>query len=244
MPQEQKLSKKDLKQLKKLQELEQANLARKQSMVKWISIGVASILFLSLFSFLFISAKKSSQTPNSQVLSFSPSGWVRGSASASATLTEFSDLQCPACRAADPSVEKALQEFNGRVKLVYKHFPLPSHKYGLLAARAAEAAGKQDKFWQMHDLLFEKQTEWGSLLEPNSTDPTPKFEGYAASLGLDVAKFKVDMNDKSLEAKIKAEQEEGVKAGVNATPTFYVNGKIIQYDGTYNSLKKTIEQSL
>lgn len=238
--QEERLSKRDIKQLRKLEKLQKENLEKKQGMVKWIVISIASFLFLAFFIALIVMVKTSKQEKITTALS--ASGWVRGDKNAKVSLVEFSDLQCPACKAYQPNIDKALKEFNGEIKLTYKHFPLTIHKNSTAAAKAAEAAGAQEKFWEMHDLLFDKQEEWSVL---DSTAVVDKFGQYAKDLGLNIEKFKLDYSDKSYEAKITAQENEGTNAGVAATPTFFLNGvKIENTPQSYSELKKLIENEI
>lgn len=217
--QEEHITKRDLKQLRKLEKLQRENLEKKQGMMKWIVISVASVLFFAFFVTMIIVAKSAKQAEVATTLS--SNGWVRGDKNAKVSLVEFSDLQCPACKAYDPVVKQALNDLRGKVKLTYKHFPLTIHKNSTAAAKAAEAAGAQEKFWEMHDLLFDKQGEWSDL---DSTAVVDKYNQYAKDLGLDVEKFKLDYGNKDFEKKITDMENEGVNAGVVATPTFFING--------------------
>ena len=140
---------------------------------------------------------------------------LRGSPMAQVTIYEFSDFQCPHCKWAAPYLKKIVEESNGKVKLVFKQYPLPGHPKAREAAKAAVAAQKQGKFWEMHDLLFEKQDE---LQRAN-------FENYAKKLGLDVAKFKADMASPETEKKVEADIAEGRKAEVDSTPSIFVNDR-------------------
>jgi protein-disulfide isomerase len=140
---------------------------------------------------------------------------LRGSPMAPVTLYEFSDFQCPHCKTAAPYLKKVVEESNGKVKLTFKQYPLPGHPKAREAAKATIAADKQGKFWEMHDLLFEKQDE---LQRAN-------FEDYAKKLGLDLAKFRSDMSSKETEAKLAADIAEGKSAGVDSTPSIYVNDR-------------------
>lgn len=146
---------------------------------------------------------------------------VKGAESAKVTIIEYSDFECPACAAAAPLIKDLLSEYGNDVRFVYRHFPLPSHRNSEVAAYAAEAAGEQGKFFEMHDLLFEKQDEW------RAGDPTGKFREYAALLGLDTEKFVVDMNSGEVKSKVAADKASAYGARINATPTFFVNGKSI-----------------
>jgi protein-disulfide isomerase len=146
---------------------------------------------------------------------------IKGNKTAPVTLVEFGDFQCPACGAYEPIVKKVVAENSKDVRFVFRHFPLTQiHPNALLAAKYAEAAGIQGKFWEMHDILYEKQSEWSGALNAKSM-----FDDYAKTIGLDVAKLSQDASAKSVEDKIRAQYTEGVKLGVQGTPTFFINGK-------------------
>jgi protein-disulfide isomerase len=165
---------------------------------------------------------------------------IKGSPEASVTVVEFSDFQCPACATYFPVVSQLSGEMGDDLQLVYKHFPLTtSHPNALSAAWAAEAAGRQDKFWEMHDLLFSRQADWSSL-----KDPLPKFKEYAQELELDGEKFQADLEDEGLRDKVKADSSQAIKLGVNATPTFFVNGKKITNPRSYDAFAKLIRDRM
>ena len=126
-----------------------------------------------------------------------------------------------------------------QVRFAYRHFPLPQHKNAKLAATVAEAAGKQDKFWEMHDLIFQNQSDWSE--EKNAA---VIFAKYAQDLGLDLAQFQTDIASEEIKAKIENDYKSGVKAGVNSTPTFFLNGKKINNPRNYDEFKNAIEQAL
>jgi len=140
---------------------------------------------------------------------------LRGSTMAPVTIYEFSDFQCPHCKMASPYLKKIVEESNGKVKLIFKQYPLPGHPKAREAAKATIAAHKQGKFWEMHDLLFENQDRL----------TTANLDDYAKKLGLDVKKFKADMQSKETEKKIEADIAEGHAAGVDSTPSIYVNDR-------------------
>lgn len=150
-----------------------------------------------------------------------PDPYVRGGANAPVTLEEFSDFQCPACGALEPGLRKVVNDYGERVRLVFRNFPLvQAHQYALLAARAAEAAGQQGKFWEMHDTLYDHQEEWSKAMEPRV-----QFDSYATRLGMDVQKFKADMERADLLERIKADLQRGNSLNVRGTPTVYLNGR-------------------
>ncbi len=148
---------------------------------------------------------------------------VKGNPDATVTLIEYSDFQCPACATAQPVVKDILNEFGDSIKFEYKHFPLPMHPLALPAARAAEAAGQQGKFFEFHDMLFENQKTWS-----NSANPSATFIQYAEELGLDVQKFRQHMNSSLLSDQISEDKKEGFDLGITGTPTFFLNGEKMQ----------------
>lgn len=159
----------------------------------------------------------------------------RGPESAKAVLVEYSDLECPACKYFYGMLKQLEQERGNEVQFVFRHFPLQQHRYARTAAVAAEAAGKQGKFWEMHDLLFERQEEWAK-----SEDVQRAMTGYAALLGLDVGRFELDMRSPELAAKIEESVAEGTRQKINGTPTFFLNGKAIQFR-SYEELNRLID---
>ena len=142
----------------------------------------------------------------------------RGAPMAKVTIVEFSDFECPHCGMAHPEVQRVLREFDGRVRLVYKHFPLSGHMHALPAARAAEAARLQGKFWEMHDTLFEHQRDLSD----------EQIKKFAADLGLDMPRFEADMASEATQKAIEAAKAEGVKLGVASTPSFFIGGRQMQ----------------
>ena len=141
---------------------------------------------------------------------------VIGPRNARVTVVEFSDFQCPPCGDSRALLSRVLQTYPKDVKLVYKVFPLSSiHQYALGAARAAIAAGKQGKFWEMHDLMYDNQTE----LAPD------KLVQYAKTIGLDVERWQRDLASPEVQQQVAREMGEGRAADVDATPTIFVNGK-------------------
>lgn len=140
---------------------------------------------------------------------------VRGSPMAPITIVEYSDFECPYCGAAHPILARLLREHAGHIRLLFKHYPLSGHPHAMNAARAAEAARRQGKFWEMHDLLFENQ---GQLEQED-------LERYAQQLGLDVERFKADLQSEDVQRRIEANRAEGREVGVQGTPTIFVNGR-------------------
>lgn len=168
----------------------------------------------------------------------SSSDWVKGNGQASTILVEYGDFQCPACGSTYPIIKHLAEEKGQNIKIVFRHFPLrQNHQHAQLAAQAAEAAGRQGKFWEMHDALFEQQPSW-----TNEREVEPIFVGYAERLGLDMEKFKTDLKADEIKNKIENDFQSGVRAGVRSTPSFFLNGKQIAVPRTYDDLKAVVEK--
>ncbi len=163
---------------------------------------------------------------------------MKGSADAAVTLVEYSDFQCPACAAFAPVVKQLAEEYGDKIRIVYRHFPLPQHGNAKPAAYAAEAAGLQGKFWEMHDLIFERQGEWSA-----ASDPMPLFLSYASALGLDEQKFSSDMNSADTKQRVERDFFGGVESRIAATPTFFLNGKKMTNPRSYDEFKQQIESA-
>ena len=151
-----------------------------------------------------------------------------GNVNATITLVEYGDFQCPHCRHAHPLIKRLLKERSIDLHFVFRNFPLNEvHPQAYTAAITAEAAGRQDKFWEMHDLIFENQDKLN----------TKFLMSLAENMGLDMKQFAKDFKSEELQSKIETDFESGIRSGVNGTPTFFINGiKLLTYDETYESL--------
>lgn len=139
---------------------------------------------------------------------------------------EYGDYQCPSCAGAHPNLKTIINDYSDDVTFVFRNFPLTSiHPNARAAAAVAEAAGLQGKFWEMHNMLYEKQNDWNSL---DASQRTTVFNGYASSLGLDLDKFKTDVASSAVTAKINFDMALGKKFEVSATPAFYLDGKKVE----------------
>ena len=146
-----------------------------------------------------------------------PSDHHLGASHAPVTVVEYGDFECPNCKQAAPAVKLLLERFPGRVRLVWRHFPLEEvHPHALHAALAAEAAAGQDKFWPMHDLLFEN---------PHHLK-LPQLRSYAERLELDMVRYDADMADTVYLQRVREDIEGGRASGVRGTPTFFLNGAV------------------
>ncbi len=157
-----------------------------------------------------------------------------GSVAAAVTVVEFSDYECPHCARAIPVLRQIEREFEGRVRIVHMNFPLGGHTHAMPAARAALAAGRQGKFWEMNDLLFQNQR----ALEPAD------IERYATQLGLDMARFRTDMASPAVEEAIAATRREGERLQIQGTPTIFINGRRYELNLEREPLREWIQDEL
>jgi protein-disulfide isomerase len=151
---------------------------------------------------------------------------IQGPAGAPIELVEYGDYQCPHCGRAYPIIKRIQQELGESLKFTFRNFPLSeAHPQAFEAAVAAEAAGKQNAYWEMHDLIFENQQLLSEL----------PFVSFAQQLKLDTAQFKQDLADEALSAKVEADFDSGIRSGVNGTPSFFING--LRYDDSWEEKK-------
>jgi protein-disulfide isomerase len=146
---------------------------------------------------------------------------MRGNPNAPVLLEEFGDFQCPSCGSYYPEVKKIEAEFGDKLKVIFRELPLlPMHEHALMAAQAAEAAGVQGKFWEMHDLLYENQAKW-----VEQKDLVPVFVDYAKQIGINPDQFMKDLNGETVAQRIFQDGKRAHSFGLKGTPSFFVNGK-------------------
>jgi len=189
----------------------------------WVFVGVVLIGVVAAMVKL-ASVTQSGTTPVAQTVNILPTvssaDWIRGNPNASTTLIEYGDFQCPACATFHSVILSIEKELGDNLRVIFRHFPLQQHANARSAAQATEAAGKQGKFWEMHDMIYENQREWSAK---NKTDAIAVFAGYAQKLKLNIDAFGKDMNDNAIIDKIEANFDQGVGFGVDSTPTFFLN---------------------
>lgn len=176
----------------------------------------------------------------SVLLAVRENDWYKGGKEAKAVLIEYSDFQCPACAAYAPILDQLVQEFGEDLKIIYRHYPLfQIHSNAILAAQASEAAGREGKFWEMHDQIFKGREEW-------EKSPAAKeiFKNYALTLGLDQEKFLVGLDSKEIKQKVADDLKEAQNLGFDYTPTFILNGKKIENPRSYEEFRNLISQIL
>ncbi len=165
---------------------------------------------------------------------------VRGNLQAPVQLEEFGDFECLPCSQTWPVLEKLEHDYGNRLVVLFRQHPLKKHRYALEAARAAEAAGLQGKFWEMHDTLYRNRDTWVS-----ADYVRPYLNGYATDLGLDVDRFKADMDGAEVTRRIAADQERGESLSIDRTPVLFINGKLIASTARdEKSLRAVIDKAL
>jgi protein-disulfide isomerase len=157
-----------------------------------------------------------------------------GNLNAKIVLVEYGDYQCPHCGIAHPFITKLLQQHSQDLLFIFRNFPLQEmHPQALISALAAEAADKQEKFWEMHNTIFEHQ----SILSANN------LLHFAERLNLDIEKFSKDWKSQTILSRVETDFDGGLRSGVNGTPTFFLNGnRLDTYDETYESLARAVMQ--
>lgn len=200
---------------------------------------VALIVGGGVFGMIKLASRPSQDVgPSITVDSVNEQDWIKGNKDAKVVLIEYSDFQCPACAFYYPVLKKISEEFGDKMALAYRHFPLPIHQNAKPAAYAAEAAGRQGKFWEMHDLIFDNQKEWKDKRNADEV-----FVNYAQALNLNVDQFKTDFVSKEIRKKVEAAYQNSVKLGLNSTPTFFLNGKKISNPRNYDEFRNVIQQN-
>lgn len=148
---------------------------------------------------------------------------IRGDVDAGVTLEEFGDFQCPPCEMLAPTLSRLEHDYGKKLRVIFRNFPLAMHNHAQLAAQAAEAAGLQGRFWEMHDALYRNRNTWAN----KGDDVQDAFVEYARSVGVEVEKFKHDLNSEEVKERVTADQQRGTSLGVSSTPTVFLNGTMV-----------------
>lgn len=206
-------------------------------MTKNILIGFIAVTIVLLVGGVFLISR--SLTRPEEAAQVTEASQKKGAETGNVTLVEFGDFECPSCKAYEPVINQLVDEFGDNLKFVWRNFPLPQHRSARFAAIAAEAAGKQGKFWEMHRKLFETQTDWAK-----AGSPTDLFIQYAAELGMDKDAFAADMKNEEVAKKVQADVNDGNGLGVNSTPTFFLNGQKIANPGSLEDFQAVIKGAI
>lgn len=218
---------------KQVKAQKQAQAERKQKFLRYALWAGVAIVALALI-FTFIKNLGLNVPAPSEVISTDQS---KGFQKSPVLLIKYSDFQCPACRAQYNTIRAAWKDIRRKVHFVYRHYPLSNvHPHAGLAAHYAEAAGKQEKFWEMHDRLFDTQAEWSKL-----DDVTEKFDDYARALNLNMEQLKADLESDEVQDKIRADIASAREAGVRSTPTLFLNGQELSNVRGVEQLKEAVE---
>ncbi len=210
---------------------------------KWVFLWLGIIVLIggAVFGMVKLAGRAQSNQTALLANAVSASDWIRGDKDSKVVLVEYSDFQCPACKIFYVFLKQIEAKYGAKMELVYRNFPLSQHANAMLAAQAAEAAGKQGKFWEMHDMIFEGQDIWSAK---SNADTGKTFMSYAQSLGLNIDQFKKDLNSAEIKTKIEGDYQGGIKSEINATPTFFLNGKKLPPPTSYGEFENTITQAI
>jgi protein-disulfide isomerase len=230
---EENLSKKDERELRR----QSAEFKSKLKKAAWTVAGLAVVGGLA---WLIMLGSQEKTVDTGSLLVIASDDHTVGPADAPVTLVEYLDFECEACGAYYPLIKQLAAEFPNDLRIVTRYFPLPGHKNSVTAALAVEAAARQGKYWEMHDVLFENQEKWG-----NKQMPTPQvFEEYAAQIGLDMEKFKADVADPTTRARVMRDFNASENLGNTGTPSLFVNGKKIDNPRGYEPFKALIQAEI
>lgn len=240
MNEEQPLTKKQRRELRRQEKLEHREQTSRKKMINRIMMWV--IVALVLGGIVYALTQAGGNTGSSALLTdaVSADDHIKGIADSQVVLVEYSDFQCPACATYHPIVGQVIDEYQDRIAVVYRHFPLRSiHPNSQISAEASEAAALQGKFWEMYDQLFEKQDEWSG-----ESDPTERFVTYAEEIGLNTDQFRTDLTSSVVTDAVDANYRSGVAASVNGTPTFFLNGTQLDNPGSFDEFRTVIDAAL
>ena len=243
MENNQNLSNKELHDLKKQEKTAGKEGQARKKKIKSISIwgGVLVLIIGSIWGLVSLVGNTEGNPPDTALLTdvVSERDWSLGSKTAGVVLIEYGDYQCPACAAYHNFTKQLVAEFGENITFVYRHFPLRRiHPNTDISAQAAEAAGKQGKFWEMHDLLFKNQNAWAKSLSAERI-----FVEYAATLGLNTEQFKNDLDSDEIKDKINQDLASAEKANLPGTPSFFLNGQAIENPQSYDQFRILITQA-
>jgi protein-disulfide isomerase len=164
---------------------------------------------------------------------------VRGSKSAPITLEIYGDFECPTCATTSAAIDELQSQYPGKIRVIFHEFPLAMHRHSLKAAKAAEAAALQGKFWEMHDALYKYQNIWSQ-----ATNADFFFDSYAGLIGLDMDRFKTDRLSSDIQEKVMEDGNSGSLRGVKNTPTIFINGAEAKSAYTKDKLQEAIDSAL
>lgn len=204
----------------------------------WLGGG---LIIVGAFVLLVIITLEEGWTDGTLSIPVSAEDHTFGNPDATVTLVEYGDFQCPACASIHPVLNEVKTDYGDRILFSYRHFPLPFHDNAELAARASEAAALQDKFWSMHDKLFENQSEWSREDDETAREILTR---YAEELELDIEQFTTDIDSDEVKDAVKEDKNSGNKSEVTGTPSIFINEEKIQIPAGVEALKQVLDDAL
>lgn len=208
----------------------------------WIPIAAITILFVAaVVWFVFFNSNSNNSVINDPALV--GNGQAKGNPEAKVTVVEFSDFQCPACGTAFPATQQVFEQYKDRIRFVYRHFPLTGlHPFAISAAEASECASDQQQFWEMHDALFQQQSNWTAT---QSLDQAKQnIRAIAQQLGLTMQSFDQCLSSRQKLSKVQEDMDAAIRFSVNSTPTFFINGKKVTGAIPVEQFSQEIEAAL
>lgn len=203
-------------------------------------VVILAVLIIGFAGLLVFTKKEANAPENGGNADATPTNHTVGANTAGVTLTEYGDFECSACAQYYPLVKQIKEKYGDKIAFQFRHFPLTEiHQNALISSRAAEAAGLQGKFFEMHDKLYENQQAWAT-----STNSAQIFEDYAAQLGLNVDKFREDMRSSAVNDSVQADRAEAKKKSYSSTPTFEINGQKIDNPRSPEDFEKLIDEAI
>jgi len=236
------LSKKGLRDAKYQEKMEKRQnrevWVRKKSYFIWG--GVIMLLALVIWGAIKAAPKNTDPTDVGKPDAISSDDWVLGNKDAKISIIEYSDFQCPACAAYASLLNRIIQDYGDKVRFAYRYFPLISiHKTAIISSIAAEAAGRQGKFWEMSNKLFENQSDWA-----DNSKAQEIFISYAQDLELDINRFKSDLSSGEIKDKVNTAYNKAQAINLSYTPSIFINNKLIQNPRSYEEFKTIIESAI
>lgn len=196
-----------------------------KSLLPFVIIGVVAALAITIGAMLYRAKRTAAVTTSKEQAAAAQAAdpvHARGSADAPVTLEEFGDFQCPPCGRLAGPLQEIEKDYGPRLRVIFRNFPFAIHEHAREAAYAAEAAGLQGQFWEMHDLLYREQAVWAK-----EKDVQPLFESYAGMIGLNLEQFKKDVGSEQVKVKVESDRKRGEELGVKNTPTIFINNQSV-----------------
>jgi protein-disulfide isomerase len=240
----QALTKKQRRDLKRQEKVATKESIEKSAARKRIALwAITGLVIIGIVFGMIKLAQMPNSTQTGTIPPVTEKDWKRGNPTAPAVLVDYSDFQCPVCATYHPILKQLQQDLGDKLLLVYRYLPLTLiHANAQLSAQAAEAAGRQNKFWEMHDKLFETQSEWEGLA---SDKAKAKFIAFAEELKLNKDQFTKDLTSSEVKDAVQTQLNGFIAGGFEqATPSFFLNGKFMPLPSNYEDLKSTVLQSI